>query len=89
MKEWRKPELSLLNLSETRADGCDCGQIMLLGPDDNVHYCHRKKEVHRNNCSSWKNEVHYQSDKCDGNHWSYAHVSACCCGEHMNRGSGI
>lgn len=90
MREWEKPELSLLNLSETRTDGCTCGQVMVLG-NDNWHYCHWKNEAHANNCPSWKHEKHYQSDSCPDNsvHWNGSHDSKCCCGQHIVRGSAI
>lgn len=82
MKKWNNPELLSLGVENTFTQ-CTCDATTIAkDPDKNVHYCHYDGKTHQNNCPSLK-EGHKQSDKCPdgGNHWSYPHVSACCCGQ--------
>ena len=92
MKKWNNPELLSLGVENTFEDSCSCGAQLFKseeGDSDNngnQHYCHVDKIAHANNCVSWQNSDHRKDEQCSGPHWSYAHVSKCCCGQKALQG---
>ena len=83
MKKWEKASLKTLKLENTNTDSeCTCSaKFGLITASENNHFCHRLGEWHENGCK--KTEGHYRNDKCE-THWSTAHDSKCCCGEHVS-----
>lgn len=97
MNQWEKPQVRILGLERTHDTGdCTCDRDVFGLPKTaedtraNLHYCHRERKLHQNNCPSL-NQGHVMTGWCKDTEehakWTEAHVSACCCAERSTHGS--